>query len=72
MVLQRTAAYSAALSALLVGVVLTSATVGQADVGYRAVTLAVLNGLSVPLVTADGPRRGRRRRSEERRVGKEC
>ena len=54
MVLQRTAAYSAALSALLVGVVLTSATVGQADVGYRAVTLAVLNGLSVPLVTADG------------------
>ena len=54
MVLRRATAYSSGLAALLVAVVLTSATVGQADVGYRAVALAVLNGLPVPLVTAEG------------------
>ena len=54
MVLRRATAYSSGLVALLVAVVLTSATVGQADVGYRAVALAVLNGLPVPLVTAEG------------------
>jgi len=54
MVLRRATAYSSGLVALLVAVVLTSATVGQADVGYRAVALAVLNGLPVPLLTAEG------------------
>ncbi len=54
MVLRRTAAWSAGLAGLLVAVVATSATVGQAEIGRRAVVAAVLEGVAVPAPTADG------------------
>jgi len=54
MVLRRTVAWSSGLALLLVIVAATSATIGPADVGYREVLSAVLNGVSVPFLAADG------------------
>jgi iron complex transport system permease protein len=54
MVLRRTFAWSAGLTALLVCVIVASATVGSADIGPRAAILAALNGLAVPVPTLDG------------------
>jgi iron complex transport system permease protein len=44
----RTALWSAVLFAVLVGTVLTSATVGPADIGVLGVAKAMLNGVAVP------------------------
>jgi iron complex transport system permease protein len=54
MMLRRTAAWSAGLIALLLAVVLTSATVGPADIGYREVALAMLNAVTVPVFSTSG------------------
>ncbi|QLD84946.1 vitamin B12 ABC transporter permease BtuC [Natronomonas halophila] len=54
MVLRRTLAWSAGLTALLGCVVVTSATIGSADIGPQAALLAALNGLAVPVPTLDG------------------
>ena len=54
MVFRRTVAWSAGLTALLVGVVLGSATLGYADIGPLSVARVVLNGLAVPTVGASG------------------
>ena len=54
MVLRRTAAWSLGLVAMLVVVVLFSATLGPASIGPREVAYVILNALAVPLVTTDG------------------
>jgi iron complex transport system permease protein len=46
--------WSAALTALLVGVVLVSATIGPVRIGYAAVAKAMLNALVLPVPSAEG------------------
>ena len=56
MLLSRTLAWSAGLTALLVVVVLASATVGPADIGVREVALSILNGFVFPALGTGGIR----------------
>ncbi|MFQ3320590.1 MAG: iron complex transport system permease protein [Natronomonas sp.] len=54
MVLRRTMAWVGGLSGLLVATVLTSATIGYADIGPLTAAYVILNGVSVPAVAASG------------------
>jgi iron complex transport system permease protein len=54
MVLWRTVAWSAGLSALLLVVASVSATIGPAPVGYREVVFAVANAVRLPTLAAGG------------------
>ncbi len=56
MVLGRTLSWSAGLTGLLAAVVMTSATLGYADIGPLAAGQVVLNGLAVPTIDASGVR----------------
>lgn len=54
--IRRILGWSAGLTVLLIAVVFGSATIGYADIGVRETAMALLNGIAVPLLDADGIR----------------